>query len=318
MSNKFDGKKILIFGGSGFIGKNLIIKLSKFRCSIVVATRKFKRHNELKFLGNTGQINVIRYAHLDDNTLDFLMRDVDIVVNLIGILYQNKKQTFKTIHSDIPELIARKCEKFEVSSFIHLSALGVEKSQESIYALSKVEGEKNIRKHFPQAIIIKPSVVFGSEDNFINLFINISKFSPILPVIGSPKIEFSKKKFLDIDFNEGAKFQPVYVGDLAEFILKVFFEKNVTYDVAGPNVLSFKQIMELILEIRKINRILLPVPFFFGKFIALFLEKLPSPILTTDQISLLKIDNISRTGYRNLSEKILHPKSLQIILPTYI
>tara|TARA_X000001036_G_scaffold261408_1_gene243009 strand:+ start:1216 stop:2175 length:960 start_codon:yes stop_codon:yes gene_type:complete len=318
MSIQFDGKKITVFGGSGFIGKHLVSKLSKYNCSIEIVTRKSGNNKELKFLGGLGQVKVKISNSFDENHLKALIKGSDIVINLIGILYEKKNQKFENLHSHIPKTIAKVSKKVGVKNFLHLSSLGIDKNSFSKYALSKLEGEKNIRIEFPDSLVYRPSVVFGDEDSFINLFSKLSNFSPVMPIIGTPKIDFTAKLSSKLKFTEGVRFQPIYVGDLVEFIIKTSFEKAKTYDLAGPNIISFKKIMQLILSTKKKKRILLPVPLFIAKFMAFFMEKLPKPILTSDQVTLLKNDNISQKGFENLKKKINFPKSLEIVISTYI
>ena len=318
MSIQFDGKKITVFGGSGFIGKHLINKLSKYNCSIEIVTRKSTNNKELKFLGGIGQIDVIVSNNFEENHLQELLKNSDIVINLIGILYEKNNQRFEDIHSHIPKILARVSKKMGVKKFIHLSSLGIDKNLHSKYALSKLDGEKNIRSEFHDSLIYRPSVVFGDNDSFINLFSEIANYSPIMPVIGTPVIDFDKRILPKFKFTDGVKFQPIYVGDLVEFILKTSSKKEKTYDLAGPNIVSFKEIMQLILITKKKKRILLPVPLVMARFMSFFMEKLPKPILTSDQVILLKNDNVSKTGFENLKKEINFPKSLEIIIPTYI
>ena len=317
MTINFNRKKVVIFGGSGFIGKNIISRLSKYSCSVDVVTRKIKKYDKLKFLGDLGQINILQIKEFNEQNIYKLIKDSDIVINLIGILYEKKYQKFNYVHIEIPKTIAKVVKKLNIKSFIHLSALGVDKNIKSDYAKSKFLGEKEIKSIFPNVIIIRPSVVFGSEDNFINTFINISKISPFLPVIGTPKINIQNFKTAKIDFSDGVKFQPVYVGDLSSFILSVISKKKKTYDLAGPNVLKFEEIIRLILKIGNRTRICIPLPLFIASCIAFFAEKLPKPFLTLDQIQLLKFDNVSSDGFQHLQSVVKYPKSLELILPTY-
>jgi len=318
MTMNFDGKKITIFGGNGFIGKTLISKLCAFSCRVEVVTRKKKNHNDLRFLGGLGQVNVAVINKFNEKEIQEIISDSDIVINLIGILFENKKQKFENVHVEIPKMIANVSKKLQIKYFIHLSALGVDKNTVSKYALSKRKGELEIIKIFSNSIIIRPSVVFGSEDNFINLFSKMSVFLPILPLLGTPNIVYKKKYFPEIDFKHGVNFQPIYVGDLADYIISTFGKKKLILDLAGPNIFSFKEILKLICKAKKIRRLLIPVPLFLAKILAFFLEKLPTPLLTIDQVKMLNDDNVSKEGYENLEKIIKHPKSLNIILPTYI
>ena len=313
-----EGKKITIFGGNGFIGKNLISTLCKKSCMVQVVTRDNKNKNELKFLGGLGQVDVVLAQRFDQKEIREIISGTDIVINLIGILYETKKCKFNYVHTNIPKLIAEAVKDYKIKRFIHLSALGVEKNLDSQYAISKKNGELEVLKAFPDAVIIRPSVVFGKEDNFINLFSKISFFSPILPLLGTPVISYKSKYFPTIDFKSGVSFQPVYVGDLVDYIISIFGEKNKIFKIAGPNILSFKEILTMICKVKKIKRIMLPLPIFLARFIALFLEKFPKPLLTTDQVKMLENDNVSKEGQNNLEKKIKNPKSLNIMLPTYI
>lgn len=318
MANNFDGKKIVIFGGAGFIGKYLISRFSKYSCNIQIVTRDLKKKKNLKFLGGLGQVNVSQITKFSEENIKDLVFEADIVVNLIGILYENGKQTFEEVHSELPKIIAKVSKKAEVKSLIHISALGVEKNIHSKYAVSKFHGERNIRSEFPEAIILRPSVVFGKEDNFINLFSKLSVLSPFLPIIGDPKIQISDNFLPRIILSDGTFLQPIYVGDLADFILKICFDKPKTINLAGPNILSFKEIIKLILKFNKRSRICLPIPFFLANILAFFSEKLPNPILTRDQVRLLKVNNTSKKGYENLLRHVPFPKTLEVVLPTYI
>lgn len=318
MANNFDGKRIVIFGGAGFIGKYLINRFSKYSCDIQIVTRDLKKKKNLKFLGGLGQVNVSQIINFSEENIKDLVSEADIVINLIGILYENEKQTFEKIHSELPKIIAKVSKIGGVKSLIHLSALGVDKNNHSKYAVSKFQGERNVKSEFPEAIILRPSVVFGKEDNFINLFSKLSIFTPFLPIIGDPKIQISDKFFPRIILSNGTLLQPIYVGDLADFILSICFDKPKIINLAGPNIVSFKEIIKLILKFNKRSRICIPVPFFLANIMAFFSEKLPNPILTRDQVRLLKINNTSKTGYENLLRHVPIPKTLEVILPTYI
>ncbi len=317
MNFKISGKKVVVFGGTGFIGSHLVNNLCKNACQVDIITRSNKRKLDF-FLGNEpGQVRVIKIDNFSKENLDKILKNAEIVFNLIGILYETKKNTFKKVHVDIPKEIAASAKRNGVRNFIHVSALNIDKSLNSFYANSKLLGENEVKEEFPNTVIIRPSVVFGKGDNFTNFFFNISKISPILPLIGSIEIK-RKKIFPIVDFNKKVKFQPIYVGDLVSFLLSISTLKRKNYDLAGPTVQSFDQIFDTILNIKKRKRIYLPIPFFAAQIIAFLLEILPNPLLTRDQVRLLMVDNISSKGFSNLKQFVKNPSSLQTIVGTYI
>ncbi len=249
--------------------------------------------------------------------LDKLIQGADIVFNLIGILYESKKNSFIRAHVDIPREIAASASRVGVSNFVHLSALNIEKFSNSSYATTKLTGESEIKQKFPNCVIVRPSVVFGKGDNFTNFFFKLSKISPILPLIGTPEIIF-KNLIPIINFKKKVKFQPVYVGDLVSFLINVCILKKKFLDIAGPSVQSFDQIFDVLLDSRKKKRIYLPLPFFIANVLAFFLELLPHPLLTRDQIRLLQKDSISSKGFLNLKQFVKNPSSLKSIVDSYL
>lgn len=309
------GKTIVIFGGTGFIGKQLISSLSKNACKIFLVTRKLNNHEEFRILAGIGQITIVNLNEFNENNLTELLSGCDIVINLIGILAENKNNSFTYVHEELPNLISKVAKKVNIKRFIHLSALGVNKVKNSKYALSKLNGENQVIQNFPDSIIIRPSVVFGANDSFVNLFNKIASFSPLLPIFGAPKL--TKSIFKSI-LSSRVKFQPVYVGDLAQFVIYILNFKSKIYDLAGPSIYSFDQIIRLILKIKGVKRILLPIPFPIASLIGHILEKLPFQILTSDQVKLMMHENISLKGLNNLKKIIKNPKTMEIILPTYI
>jgi NADH dehydrogenase len=242
----------------------------------------------------------------------------DIIFNLIGVLYESKTSSFNFAHNEIPIMIGKCARKNKVRSLIHISALNVNKITNSNYAYSKSLGEAGIKKHFPEAIIVRPGVVFGKGDNFTNFFCNMSKFSPFLPLIGTPKIDLSKNLISIFNFKKRVKFQPLYVGDLSKFLINVTNKKNKIYDLAGPSVLSFNEIFDLILNFKKRKRLYIPVPFFEAKILAFFLEFFPKPLLTRDQINLLQHDSVSSKGLSNLKSVVKNPEGIETAISKYL
>ncbi len=317
MNFKISGKKIVIFGGTGFIGSHLVNNLCKNACQVDIITRGNKKKLDF-FIGNEpGQVRLLKIEKFNSENIDKFIVGADIVFNLIGILYQNKKNSFEDIHFRIPRELAASIKKNKIRNFVHLSALNIDKSKDSDYAKSKMKGENAIKDLFPNSVIVRPSVVFGKRDGFTNLFLKMSNFSPFLPLIGTPEI--SKKGVLPLlDFQKRVQFQPIYVGDLVSFLLKVCLLKKHTFELAGPTVQSFDQIFDTILNAKKRKRIYLPLPFFLAKLMAFFFELLPYPPLTRDQVRLLNVDSVSNKGFSNLKKFIKNPSSMKSIVETYI
>ncbi|MAI29058.1 MAG: complex I NDUFA9 subunit family protein [Pelagibacteraceae bacterium TMED124] len=317
MSSNLRGKKVVVFGGNGFIGSHLVNHLCEEACEIKIITRQKTSQKNFFFANEPGQVS---FEEIDYNqsAINNAMSNYDVVFNLVGILAENKKSKFQFVHTEIPRMIAKSANVNKVESFTHLSALNVNLIKDSKYALSKYNGENELKKEFPNAVIVRPSVVFGKGDNFTNFFSKMSKFSPFLPLIGTPSINFSKDIFNIFDFKKKVKFQPVYVGDLSKFLIKMIDRKNKTYEITGPSIKSFNEIFDLILMQKRRIRAYIPLPFFQAKILAFFLELLPGQLLTRDQITLLKYDSISKKGLTNLRTVVSNPLSMETVLKTYL
>ena len=279
-------KKVLIFGASGQIGRYLIRKLTKNNYTVTAVTRNSHRKGYiLKTQANAGYLNIVEASIFDENKISELIKDSDICINLIGILFEkNKKNSFENIHSNFPYLISKICSENNIEQFIHLSSLGIENSIDSQYASSKLQGEKNIKKNYPKALILRPSVVYSVDDNFTTSFMSLLSLLPIFPLY----------------YNGKTKFSPIHCSDLAEIIYYAI-SKNInslTLECIGPEVISFKEILERLLKLIDKKRFLIPIPLTVAKFSALFFQLLPSPLITLDQIRLLKYDNIKSGKYK--------------------
>ena len=318
MRTKLSGKKVLIFGGGGFIGSHLVKHLCKESCQINIISRDTKKNLPLFFANEPGQIKIKKINTFNQQEVDNLVDGCDIIFNLIGILAESKKNKFNFVHCKIPEMIAKSAQKKNIRNLIHISALNVNKIHSSSYANSKFLGEKKIREIFPNSLIIRPGVVYGIGDNFTNFFSSISNFSPFLPLIGTPEINFSNGILKSFNFTKRVKFQPLYVGDLVKFMIHVYHEKNKIYDLVGPVVKSFAEIFDVILKHQGKKRIYLPLPFFAAKIVAFFLETLPNPLLTRDQINLLHHDSVSAKGLVNLKKVVKNPASMETIVKNYL
>jgi NADH dehydrogenase len=228
--------------------------------------------------------------------------------------------TFDTVHRQGAENVARAAKDAGVGRLVHMSALGADPESHSVYATSKAAGEAAVRAAFPEAAIVRPSVVFGPEDGFFNLFASLARFSPVLPVFGCPNPSFHDGR-IDIYGDGGVKFQPVYVGDVAGAIVKCIENPacaGQTYELGGPAVYSFKQIMEMICRETGRKRLLMPIPYMLATLKAGFLELLPKPLLTTDQVELLKTDNVVSGELPTLVDLGIEPTGAEGIIPTYL
>jgi len=271
-------KIIAIFGAGGFIGKHLMRQLTELDYRVKVATRNPYLKGYLKPLGSPGQIELFKTNIFNPEDVKQVLKNCDLAINLVGILYETRKQKFNQIHAQFPNLLSELCNKLGVKKLIHVSALGVKEGHSSQYMQSKLQGEKNIQDTFRQSVILRPSVIFGPEDKFFNTFATFAQFSPALPLIGGGKTVF----------------EPIYVGDVAEAIVKSLELNNskpIIYELGGENY-SFKELMQILLgEIGK-KRFLMPIPFGVAKFQSYFLQMMPTPLLTPDQVEMLKYDNV--------------------------
>ena len=283
-------KNCLIFGGSGQIGRHLIRKLTKNNYKVTVVTRNIHQKGYIiKTQANAGYIEIVESSIFDEKKIRKLFSSADICINLIGILYEKKTgNTFKNIHSIFPSLLAKLCKEYGLKQFIHLSSLGINEAIDSNYAKSKLEGETNIQKNFPLAVILRPSVVYSVDDNFTTNFMSLLSKLPIFPLYYEGK----------------TKFMPIHCSDLTDIIYYVM-SKNIyskLIECVGPETITFKEILEKLLKLIGKKRILISLPLYFAELSARFFELLPKPLLTKDQLRLLKYDNISSGKYKTNAE----------------
>ena len=298
-------KIIAIFGAGGFLGKHLMRQLTKLDYRVKVATRNPYLKGYLKPLGNPGQIELFKTNIFNPEDIKQVLKNCDLAINLVGILYETRKQKFNQVHVKFPYLLSNLCNEIGVKNLVHISALGVREGHISKYMQSKLEGEKNIQKVFKPSVILRPSLVFGPEDKFFNAFASIAQFSPALPLIGGGKTKFS----------------PIYVADVAKAIVKTLKLENSKpkiYELGGPKNYSFKELMEILLEEIKKKRFLIPIPFSVAKLQSYFLQMMPNPLLTSDQVDMLKYNNIVSGEYPTLEDLGIRGKTIQSILPKYI
>ena len=299
-----------IFGGSGFIGRYIVQRLARRGWILRIAVRRPDSALFLKPLGDVGQITPIAANIRNDASVTAAVEGVDHVINLVGVLYQHGPQRFAAVHAEGARRVAAAAKAAGVKRLLHMSALGADAASASLYARTKAEGEAMVREQFPEAVILRPSVVFGPEDDFFNRFAEIARFSPLLPLIGGGK----------------TRFQPVYVGDVADAAVAIldrpqdapFTPAGKTYELAGPRIYSFKELMELLLAEIGRKRILLPVPWGIARLQAAVLGLLPQPPLTLDQLKLLQRDNIAGGQLPGFTELGIVPDGPEAILPAYL
>tara|TARA_B100001540_G_scaffold44449_1_gene39559 strand:+ start:203 stop:1168 length:966 start_codon:yes stop_codon:yes gene_type:complete len=298
-------KEILVFGASGQIGRHLIRKLTKNNYKVVAVTRNIHQKGYiLKTQANSGYLEIVELKHFDIEKINSLLGQCSICINLIGILYEKKKNFFKKIHTDLPDLLSKLASKNNIEKFVHLSSLGIEKSIDSNYAASKLEGENKIKNNFKKGVILKPSIVYSVDDNFTTNFMTLLNRLPIMPIY----------------YNGKTKFIPIHVTDLVEIIFGVVEGKinEQTIECVGPEVFSFKEIIFKLLKAIDKKRLLVPLPLSVAKITAKFFEIMPNPLITVDQIKLLRYDNIPSGKYKtNFQLGLTAKKTFDVELEKY-
>ena len=276
---------ILIFGSSGQIGKSLIRKFTKNNYRVIAVTRSIHRKGyQIKTQANYGYLELEEINLFTEKNIERLMEKSSICINLIGILYEKKKDHFNLIHSDLPYLLSKIASRKRLKQFIHLSALGVESATDSKYAVSKLNGEKKVRQSFSDSVILKPSIVYSVDDNFTTNFMSL----------------LSKLPFMPLYYQGKTKFTPIHVSDLTNIIFEIVKKriKGETIECIGPEVITFKEIILKILRSINKKRILLPLPLPLAKINAKLFEMMPKPLFTTDQLKLLKYDNVVSKNHK--------------------
>jgi uncharacterized protein YbjT (DUF2867 family) len=295
---------ITVFGGTGFLGRHTVRALARAGFRVRVAVRYPNQGFFLPPMGHVGQIALVKCNVREADQVAAAVHGAEAVVNLTGILYQRGEQSFEAVHVEAAEAIAKAARAAGAMSLVHVSAIGADKDAASSYAASKGEGELRVREAFPDAVILRPSLVFGPEDDFFNRFAALARVLPFLPLIGGGH----------------TKFQPVFVGDVADAIVRGVTDpatRGKTFELGGPTVYSFKELMQVMLRETCRKRFLVPVPFFVARIQAMFLQFLPMPLLTPDQVTLLKSDNVV-TGKDTLATLGITPTSVEAEAPAYL
>lgn len=301
-------KLVTVFGGSGFLGRHVVRALARRGYRVRVVCRRPDLAGHLQPLGNVGQIQAIQANLRVRWSVDRAIRGSDHVINLVGLLYESGKQKFTSVHDFGARAIAEGA-RAEGAKLTHVSAIGANADSESGYARTKAAGERAVHETLPDAVIFRPSIVFGPEDMFFNRFANLARLSPFLPLLGGGE----------------TRFQPVYVGDVAEAIARSVdgkVEGGKTYELGGPKVLTFRECLQEMLSVIGRKRLLIPVPWWAAKLQGKILGLLPKPLLTEDQVILLQRDNVvseeAQKSGRTLEALGIQPTSTASILPSYL
>jgi NADH dehydrogenase len=294
-----------VFGGSGFVGRYVVRQLARKGWRVNVACRDAEAAKFLKPMGDVGQITPMAVSLRDRDAVAASLKNAEAAINLVGILYESGHQSFEAIHHQGARTVTECARAAGAKRLIQVSALGADAGSPSLYARTKAAGEAAVRAAFPEATILRPSIIFGPEDGFFNRFAGMARVAPALPLIGGGK----------------TRFQPVYVGDVAEAIARILERADTAgrvYELGGPTVYTFRQLLELMLKEVRRKRALVPVPFALARFKARFLQVLPAPLLTVDQVRLLERDNITTGTAPGLKDLGIQPQPVETIIPSYL
>jgi NADH dehydrogenase len=309
MPGPTSAKLVTVFGGSGFVGRYVVQALVKRGHRIRVAVRRPDLAGHVQPLGMVGQIKAIQANLRYRWSVDRAVEGADAVVNLVGILAEAGRQTFDAVQAFGPRAVGEAARAAGISNVVHVSAIGADQPSTIGYLRSKAEGEAGIHETVPDAVIMRPSIVFGPEDHFFNRFAAMARMSPALPLIGGGN----------------TKFQPVYAGDLGEAIARAIdgdAQDGTIYELGGPEVLTFRQCMERMLEVTRRKRLLAPVPWFAARMLGRVGQHLPGAPITLDQVRMLRFDNVvspdANRDKRTLEGLGIEPTALEIVLPTYL
>ena len=299
---------VTVFGGSGFLGRHVVRALANRNYRIRVAVRRPELTGYLQPLGKVGQIHAVQANLRYPPSVTAAARDADVLINLVGILFERGRQRFDAVQAQGAEAVAQAANAIG-ARLVHVSAIGADEDAPSHYARSKAEGERLVRAAHSEATIVRPSIVFGPEDDFFNRFAALARIAPALPLPGGGH----------------GKFQPVFAGDVAEALGKIVdgaTRPGTTFEFGGPDVRTFKELMEFVLATIERRRLLIPVPFSVLKLQAALLQLLPKPPITPDQVEMLKRDNIvsaaARQEGRTLKALGIIPESIGAIAPSYL
>lgn len=308
-SSALNGKLVTVFGGSGFLGRHVVRALARRGYRVRVAVRRPDLAEHVQPLGAVGQIMPVQANLRHRWSVDRAVQGADAVVNLVGILYEAGAQSFDAVQTFGPRAVAEAARAEGIDTVVHVSAIGADPESPSVYGRSKAMGEAGVFETVPEAVVFRPSIVFGPEDSFFNRFASMARMSPVLPLVGGG----------------ATRFQPVFVGDVAEAVAMAVdgqTTRGTIYELGGPEIKTFRECLELMLEVIRRKRLLVTLPFSVARVQASVLQLLPNPMLTVDQVELLKSDNVVSEAAiadgRTLDGLGIEARTLMAILPTYL
>jgi NADH dehydrogenase len=308
MTGETSNKLVAVFGGSGFLGRHVVRALAKRGYRVIVAVRRPDLAGHLQPLGRVGQIHALQANVRYPASVEAAARDADAVVNLTGILFERGRQRFDAVQRAGAEAVAQAAAA-QGARLVHVSALGADPESPSLYGRSKAAGEHAVMAAAPEATILRPSIMFGPEDHFFNRFAAIARMSPLLPLIGGGL----------------TRFQPVFAGDVAAAVVKAVDGETLpgnVYELGGPEVLTFKELMQYMLATIERRRLLVPLPFGLSRVQAMFLQYFPTPLLTPDQVEMLRADNVvsaqAQEEGRTFAGLGITPDAMETIVPSYL
>ncbi len=300
---------VTVFGGSGFVGAQVVRALARKGSRVRVAVRNPGRGYRLRMLGDVGQIEVVQANIRDTPSILRALDGAEACVNAVAVLHESGRQRFEALHVNGARAVAEASRDLGVERFVQISALGASPDSPSLYARTKAEGEAAVRQAVPSAVVLRPSVVFGPEDHFFNRFAEMATISPALPLIGGGH----------------TRFQPVYVGDVGQAVAQAVWDRGAAgldYELGGPGIYSFEALMRLLLAEIQRRRLLIPIPYsaasLLGRIGDLIAMTPLAPPITTDQVALLRRDNVVSPGALGLADLAVAPTALEGIIPTYL
>ena len=302
----------VLVGGSGFVGRYAAQQLARAGWRVRVAVRRPNEALQMRTYGDVGQVEPVQANIRDDASIARAVAGADVVINLVGVLFETGRQTFNAVQSEGAERVARLAKEAGVPRFVHVSAIGADAASRSDYARTKAEGEAGARKHYPNAVILRPSIIFGPEDQFFNRFAAMARFSPVIPVVGA-----------------ATRFQPVFVEDVARAILAAATDPETdgqVFELGGPGVYTFDELMQMMLGVIHRRRFTLPLPFFIAGIQASLLDLIPylslglmpNSLLTRDQVRLLAKDNVVGDAVGTFADLDVAPTTVEAVIPSYL